>query len=505
MSVPTVRRAFGSISKQRSLYTLRDRLHFSILVHLLNIAIALVLFPLNNTVLLATYIAGYISFLLARSDPIQTRQATLRDVRFYPKTIVVTGVDTPHGLAIARCCFHQGHRVVGMSISETAVPSGESMSNALAVFYRVPKAKYVSRLLDVINREKADVWVPCSEKASVLDDAMAKQVIEGRTECKCIALDTELASVFGRQAAFHQYLVDKDLPVVENHQVQSRDSIHKILHRSPTKTYHISRPDPVTRENRIITLPKRTLSLTYSEVSEIQISKESPWILQQQSRLGEFLAEMLVVHGHVKAIKVRPADEQSAWGRSRLDEGLTMSIHKLMERFALKGGNRMTGHICVRVMVDEEVDANHVRYALHINGCTQGAAAVHNLLQDASEQLIRGYLSVEAPHLNGVEAPDSVEALRTEAAKSIVSTTPRPEFSLYQRLKEHDDDRVFALLYPVAQQIDAIIRGTERALLFWRDWRFSIHDPLPWWWDAHITQPLKELELIVSGPDMKKA
>ncbi|PLB43242.1 hypothetical protein P170DRAFT_441696 [Aspergillus steynii IBT 23096] len=505
MSVPTVRRAFGSISKQRSLYSVRDRLHFGILVHLFNIALALVLLPLNNTILLAAYTAGYLSFVLSRSDPIQRRQAALRDVQFYPKTILVTGVDTPHGLAVARSCYHQGHRVVGVSVTETAIPSGESMSKALGAFYRIPKTKYVSRLLDVINREKADVWVPCSEKASVLDDAMAKQVIEGRTECKCITMDTELASMFGRPATFRQYLVEKELPVVENHQVQSRDSIHKILHRSPTKTYRISRPDPVTRENKIITLPKRTLSLTYSEVSEIQISKESPWTLQQQSRLGEFLAEMLVVHGHVKAIKVRPADDQSTWGRSRLDEGLTMSIHKLMERFALKGGYRMTGHICVRVMVDEEVDANQVRYALHINGCTQGAGAVNDLLQDASEQLVRGYLSVEAPHLNGFMASDSVDALRIQAAQSIVSTTPRPKFSLYQKLKEHDDENLFTVLYPVAQHIDTLISGTERALMFWRDWRFSIHDPLPWWWDAHVYQPLKELESIVSGAEVKEA
>ncbi|KAK1145710.1 hypothetical protein N8T08_003948 [Aspergillus melleus] len=505
MSVPTVRRAFGSISKQRSLCSVRARLHIGVLVHLFNIAIALLLFPLNNTILLAAYAAGYLSFVLSRSDPIHRRQAALRDGQFYPKTILVTGVDTPHGLAVARCWSHQGHRVVGVNIADTAIPTGESMSNALVAFYRIPKSKYVARLLDVINREKADVWVPCSEKASVLDDAMAKQVIEGRTECKCITLDTELASMFGRQATFRQYLVEKDLPVVENREVQSRDSIHKILHRSPTKTYRISRPDPVTRESKIITLPKRTLSLTYSEVSEIQISKESPWILQQQSRLGEFLAEMLVVHGHVKAIRVRPADEQSVWGHSRLDEGLTMSIHKLMERFALKGGYRMTGHICVRVMVDEEVDASHVRYALHINGCTQGAAAVSNLLQDTSEQLIRGYLAVEAPHLNGVMASDSVDALRTQAAKSIVSTTPRPKFSFYQRLKEHDEERVFTILYPVAQQIDTIIGGTEKALLFWRNWRFSIHDPLPWWWDAHIYQPLRELESIVSGVDVKEA
>jgi hypothetical protein len=32
-------------------------------------------------------------------------------------------------------------------------------------------------------------------------------------------------------------------------------------------------------------------------ISEIQISKDRPWILQQQSRLGELFADLLIVRG----------------------------------------------------------------------------------------------------------------------------------------------------------------------------------------------------------------
>ncbi|KAA8647696.1 hypothetical protein EYZ11_005749 [Aspergillus tanneri] len=498
MAVPTVRRAFSSISKQRSFYTARDKLHFGLFLQLLRITVALVLLPFNNAILLAAYIAGYFSSL-SRSAPIQRRQAALRDVQFYPKTVLVTGVDTPYGLSVARSWYYQGHRVVGANLTDSSIPSGESMSKCLVTFYRVPKSNYVSRLLDIIHREKIDVWVPCSHSATVFEDAVAKQVIEGRTDCKCITLDTELATVFSREETFRQYLVEKGLPVVENHHVQSRDSIHKILHRSPTKTYRMYRPNSIMGDDKTVILPKRTISLTYSEVSEIQISKESPWILQQESRVGEILAELLVVRGHVRSIKVHPADSVPNWGQSRLDEGLAVAIHRLMERFALKGGHRMTGHLCVRLMVDEEVDTNHVRYALSIAGCTQGAIAVASLLQDASDSLIRGYLTVESPHLNGIVSTDSVDTLRIQEAKSIISTTPRPNFSLYQSVREWDVRSVLLAFYPILQEFDRLLSEMEDVLGFWKGWRFSIHDPLPWWCDAHVYRPLKVLESIFSS------
>lgn len=95
----------------------------------------------------------------------------------------------------------------------------------------------------------------------------------------------------------------KGVAVLERHEVQSRDSIHKILHRSPAKPYRMRRVHPAAHENVVI-LPKHTLSKTYTEVSELQVSKDRFWVLHQQTRLGEFFADLLV---DMHAIKVRPA------------------------------------------------------------------------------------------------------------------------------------------------------------------------------------------------------
>ncbi|KNG82576.1 hypothetical protein ANOM_009753 [Aspergillus nomiae NRRL 13137] len=500
MSIPTVRRAFGSIPKQRTLQSVRGLFQIQILALLLRIAISIILLPLDNTILFATCLLGHFSVFLSHSNPVHRRQAARRDVQFYPKTILISGIDTPYGLALARCLYYHGHRVVGADITEFPFASGEGMSKTLATFYRIPRSHYVSRLLDIIQREKADIWIPCSSRASVLEDAMAKQVIESRTACRCIHLDTELANRFSDTESFTQYLVEKELPVVENYQVQSRDSVHKILHRSPSKVYHMRRSDVAVNDKKVVVLPKRTLSMTYSEVSEIQISKDRPWVLQQQARLGEFFAELLLVGGQVKAIKIRPADNQP-WGHSRLDEGLAWAIHRLMDRFALKGGHRMTGHLCLQLLVDEEFDANNVRYVTHIAGCTQGTNSVKRLLQEPSPSLIDGYLAV----LSSQPDDTSTDLARKRIqARASISTISQRQFSFYETLKQCDVRRVLPSLYPVAQQLDHLVGQAGDLLLFWKDPRFSVLDPLPWWWNAHIYQPLKELELVLSRKDVKR-
>ena len=478
---------FSKVQRQKALNLIGYFLQ--VFHYLVEITASICLLPIDNAILLASYILGLIS---ARSS-IRRRQSVLQDVHFHPKTILITGIDTPHGLSVARCWYYEGHPVVGAEVRDLPIRSGESMSKTLGAFYRIPKSQYVSRLLDIVNREKVDVWIPCSERISVLEDAMAKQVVESRTNCKCMHLDTELANLLGHSDSFDQYLVERELPVVGSHRVQSRDSIHKILHRSPTKIYLMKRATPVPNEKKeSIALPKRTSSQTYSEVSEVQISKDRPWILQQQIRLGEFRAEMLVVRGHVTGIKVQAANKEPGWGDSRLDEGLVIAIHKLMESFAMKSGPRLTGHLAVKMMVDEEFESNSVRYVIHISGCTQGAAAVKSLLQDPSCPIVSGYLALLSSHSGGMvgdtgKTPGRVKAIISPTPQTVSKTTMVSEILKYVPLSSS-----------TRELVDALVFETKK-FLFWKDWRYSRHDPLPWWWHAHVYRPLSQIGSILTG------
>lgn len=453
-----------------------------ILGHLLRISIACSFLFLDIAILIITAALNRLGFNTDRS------RTTQRNVQFYPKTILITGIDTPQALALARAWDSKGHRAIGADVADLDLPvrSGGSMSHTLLAFYRVPKDHYISRILDIIHREKVDVWIPCSPKANAIEDATARQVIESRTNCKCIAFDTELIACFANPDSFRQYLADRNLPIVACHQVQSRDSVHKILHRSPSKSYQIRRLSPIANEAAIV-LPKRTLSKTYSELSEIQISKDSPWVLQQQTRLGEFFADLLIMRGHVHAIKFRLIQTRSlCWGASRVDESLAMTIHRVLQNFASQGGVRMTGHLSVRLLVDEELDASSVRHTIHIASCVPGAAAVENLLRDALCP-IDGYLA----------------ALSREPAEPVASdiiTTMSPKYQ--PKLTLVGNKLVFTLLARFLPLGDAqqMIKSLEAELvpfLFWRSPYFSRHDPLPWWWHVHVYQPLREIWMLM--------
>ncbi|KAJ5304015.1 uncharacterized protein N7443_003675 [Penicillium atrosanguineum] len=450
----------------------------SALGHLFRIAVSFSLLFMDNTILL-------VAVLLSRLRPADRRQPASKNEQLYPKTMLITGIGTSHGLALARAWKAEGHRVVGADVVDLGLPirSGGSMSKALVAFYQVPSDHYISKVLEIIHREKIDLWIPCSPKATAIEDATARQVIESRTLCKCIAFDTELISCFVHPDSFKQFLVERDLPVLEHHQVQSRDSIHRILNRTPTKSYRLSSGG----SEAAVSLPKRTLSKTYSEISEIKISKEHPWILQQQSRLGEFFADLLVVRGHVHAIKVRLADTRSPhWGASRLDEALAAAIHRLMRTLASKGGPRMTGHLSVRLLVDEEFDVSSVRHTIHIADCISGAAAFDNLLRDAPCP-ISGYLAAFD------SAPTEPPAWKVMAT---LSPNKPPRLSLL-------DNKFVAHLLPWFLSLDTVkeaIISLEAKLvpfLFWMDPQFSYLDPVPWWWHVHVYQPLREIWMLV--------
>jgi hypothetical protein len=452
--------------------------------HLFRISVSFALLFADNTVLVTT-------LLLARLQYVADRYHKPRhDLPFYPKTVLITGIGTPHGLALARAWAAGGHHVVGADVADLDLPirSGGSMSRTLLTFYRVPKDHYISRILDIVHREKVDVWIPCSPKATAIEDATARQVIESRTSCKCIAFDTDLATRFLHTDSFAQFLTERNLPVVERHQVNSRDSIHKILHRSPSKSYQIQRLGSSSKEAGLL-LPKRTLSKTYSEVSEIQINQNYPWILQQQTRLGEFYADILVIRGHVHAIKVRLAKAQKPhWGASPLDEALATAIHRLMQSFAVKGGARMTGHLSVRLLVDEEFDHSSVRHTIHIADCVPGAAAAENLVRDATCP-VAGYLAVLAP--------EPTNQANWEVVASL-SPTPRPGSRLIGIESEMFVNSPLAFFpFKIAKRAKALVETEAVPFIFWSHPLFSFRDPFPWWWHVHVYQPLREVWLLM--------
>lgn len=136
--------------KQSSLLAMQTQAPSSVEVlsqtfwHLFRISVSFALLFADNTILItAAILARLQSVVLARWD-----RTTRCDVQFYPKTVLITGIGTPHGLTLARAWAAGGHRVIGADVADLDLPvrSGGSMSRALFAFYRVPKDHYISRI-----------------------------------------------------------------------------------------------------------------------------------------------------------------------------------------------------------------------------------------------------------------------------------------------------------------------------------------------------------------------
>ncbi|KAL1987228.1 hypothetical protein VTN96DRAFT_4560 [Rasamsonia emersonii] len=455
---------------------------------LLQLYVSFLVLPLDTVVLVGVTVLAVLP--LPVNEPRHQRRRLLQDAHFYPKTVLITGVGTARGLVLARQFHYAGHRVVGGDVGLPPIRSGGSTSNALSVFYRISKTQYVSNLIDIINREKVDIWIPCSDRASAAEDGVAKGTIESRTSCKCVHFDAEFATCFAQKSLFLQYVSDKGLPVAERHDVRSRDSIHRILNRSPHKIFQIRKlGSPLKGKAKdVIILPKKTLSQTYSDVSELTVTKEHPWILKQRGRVGKYWADLLLIQGQLKALKVRPLRREMSWGLSRLDEGLYAAMEQLMERFAEKGGTRLTGHLSVKLLVDEEVSAHAVRYATYIAGCRQGTTAVGGLLDNPPPDLYQRYLEVLKPETNGVDSKPSEKSPASTGQLAVQRPLWLPNAVEYA-LKE------LRRLRQASKTVDVLAEQLEQ-LLLGDNSRFSRLDPVPWWWHRHVSRPLNDLILL---------
>ncbi|RAO70822.1 uncharacterized protein BHQ10_006834 [Talaromyces amestolkiae] len=450
--------------------------------------VSLIFLPLDTFILLSAALIN--GFHLLHRHQRHSRQRLLENPRFYPKTILITGINTTRGLKLARQFHYGGHRVIGADVGLSFIRSGGSMSNTIFVYYSLSssKAQYVSSLIDIIHREKVDLWIPYSGDIDPIDDAMAKSMIESRTSCRCLHLNVDYVRLFSRDDSFIQHVRERGLPVIEKHNVQSRDSIHRILNHSPNKVYLMHKSSKGALRD-VVSLPKRSTNQTYSEVSMIAISKDKPWVLKQFARLGNYWADLVLVRGRVEAMKIRPMRPGlSIHDESRMETGLHKSIRRLMDEFAGKAGPRISGHLSVKVMVDEEIASSSVSYTIYIGGCRQGSIAVAGLLDDDPPSgLYISYLELLSPEVNGIIDSDIESPVYTR-------------FRLSRKWIDYSTawSQIYIPVPSVVQSVEELWIGIRR----FRDScmhvfpfvdrleNFSILDPLPWWWHYHISQPV---------------
>lgn len=469
------------------------------------IIISLLCIPLSNLILLLSYAA--IPFL-SKKDA--ARKRIRRSPNFRPCTVLVTGVGMTKGLTLARTFYVAGHNVIGADFQTYGIPVGGRFSRALEKFYALPKPNdidgshhYIHSLLQIVWREKIDIWISCSGVASAVDDGQAKEVIERRSDCKCIQFDVTTTQTLHEKHTFIEQTARLGLPTPETHNVTSRAAVHRVLHESPrTKKRYIMKSvgmDDATRGDMTV-LPRRTISETYNHLSQIPISSSEPWVLQQYISGKEYCTHALIINNHVKAFVACPSLELLMhYETLPQDSALSRAMLRFTQEFVARYPGNMTGHLSFDFLIEERVNEKGAELALEPIECNPRAHTAVVLFQGREKGMADAYLDVLKPTMNGY-TPDTNDET-THQPEPITPLSPAKYYWL-------GHDLLTLILHPVLHLLLRRITLTTYLnniktflshLLLWKDGTYELWDPLPFWWLYHIYWPGQFLACILQG------
>lgn len=500
------------------------------------VVLALLFLPLSTLLLFASYVTR---LFLSNEDAARKHilsSASGRDSNFRPKTVLVTGVSKTKGLFLARAFYKAGHNVVGADFEPQGIPVCGRFSKALRSFYSLPKpneevgaAYYIDALLYIVRKEKVDLWVSCSGVVSALEDGQAKEVLERRSDVRCIQFDVVTTQMLHEKDAFVAQAQRLGLPTLETHNVTSRTAVHKVLNESPrTKKRYIMKSVGMDDASRgiITVLPKRTVSETYNHVSAIPISGNKPWVLQQFIKGREYCTHALIVNDEVKVFVACPSSELVMhYEALPSDSTLSRAMLRFTEEFVRRSGSYMTGHLSFNFLIEELVSEKGAQMTLLPIDCNPRAHTAVVLLYGQEQAMVEAYLTALTPQTNSMRErpitngyadaqsePPSSPTTPTQFHPSINDyTTALPEPSSpvtpvnAARFYWLPHDLVTLLVLPLLNRqttMSAYLlnhRTFLQHLLLWKDGTYELWDPLPAWWLYHAYWPGQFLAKVVLG------
>ncbi|KAK5056823.1 hypothetical protein LTR84_012355 [Exophiala bonariae] len=441
-----------------------------------------------------------ISYLLnpiLHNKPEESRRNVRSKPGFQPRTILVTGVGMTKGLVLARSFYEAGHKVLGADFEANGAPVCGRVSRALTSFHPLRKpdvvsgsAPYLQSLLDIIITEEVDIWVSCSGVASAVDDGMAKEIIEARTDCKAIQYDVKTTEMLHEKHSFIEHTKSLGLTVPETFEITKRNTVEELLRNTPHGRKFIMKTigmDDSVRADMTL-LPKATQEETSRHIARLKISEKTPWILQQFIKGKEYCTHSLVVNGHVKAFVACPSAELLMhYEALPADSSLSRAMLAFTKTYAEGGGQGFTGHLSFDFMVEDPLsnDASGiVLYPIECNPRAHTAVALFNGMQS----MIDGYLSVLPDH---------------SASENRLMIPQRKDKYYWV-----GHDLVTKVILPTAQFLTlntslSILLSNYKIFLLhffiWKDGTYEIWDPLPWWWLYHVYWPMQFLSCIRTG------
>ncbi len=254
------------------------------------LSLLLLVLPLNITVTTIALLAA----ILVR--PFQSRTVAAN-----PQTILVSGGKMTKALQLARSFHQAGHRVILIE-SHKYWLTGHRFSWAVDKFYTVPNPQakdYIDALLEIVQKEGVDVYVPvCSPVASYYD-AKAKKALS--PHCFVMHFDPEMVQQLDDKSQFSAVAQSLGLYVPESYCITQPSQVQDFDFSGQQHKYIIkSIPYDSVRRLDLTKLPCSTPAETAAFVKNLPISERNPWIMQAFIPGQEYCTHSTVRNGELR-------------------------------------------------------------------------------------------------------------------------------------------------------------------------------------------------------------
>ncbi|MFT6391980.1 MAG: hypothetical protein ACJA14_001497, partial [Ilumatobacter sp.] len=259
-------------------------------------ALLLVIAPVNALACLVGYVRGRTSLAQQPSGTASPGQN--------PKTVLISGGKMTKSLQLARSFHRAGHRVVLVETARYRL-SGHRFSRCVDRFHIVPDsgdARYAESLLDIVQREGVDVFVPVSSPAASIHDAEAKALL--LAHCEVIHVDADMLRRLDDKYEFATTAASLGLRVPDTHRIVDPAEVAEFDFGRTDRAGRIYilksiAYDPIRRLD-LTPLPRPTAAETAAFARSLPISAENPWILQEFVVGQEYCTHGTVRNGNLQ-------------------------------------------------------------------------------------------------------------------------------------------------------------------------------------------------------------
>ncbi|CAD6448503.1 27441723-2be8-428f-821c-525678a4d844 [Sclerotinia trifoliorum] len=493
--------------------------HSPIFLHYLQNILLITLCAIFTPLLtLIAILSTLISPFTTQSQKIQhqrTQRANSPSTFPPPRTILVTGVGMSKGLCIARSFYRAGHNVIAADFEPYYIPSCGHFSRAIRKFYRLRKPceergsrVYVRDIVEIVQKERCDLWVSCSGVASAIEDAEAKELVERETSCLVVQFGVEVTGRLHEKYSFVKQMMELGLNVPLTYRVHSVEEALRILYPETgvkVQKQFIMKPEMVDDSVRadMTILPRPTLSQTQTHIQKMNPSIKRPFVLQQYISGREYCTHSIILLGKIHAFTSCQSSDMLMHYRalepsSALAQAMLHYTTLYLRKTSSTSPPAITGHFSLDFLINEQIaqkasrdlapsdaDIENLQKELFPIECNPRVHTAVILLNDKAEEMADAYIQFLSDSRTN-ESTSSKENSQTSQKLIIVPSLDAVKIGYYWI----GHDILTKMLLPIFEcvsfqrSIGSLVGEWMEFfihLLWWKDGMYEIWDPWPAW------------------------